>query len=62
MALGFIAYHSVQDMEYSEGRGMVAADRVVVVRDAGPNDKCRAGKVQSITTRRGLIGFGIFLP
>lgn len=43
-ALGFIAYHSVQDMKHSEGSGVVAADRIVVVRDAGANDKCRAGK------------------
>lgn len=41
-------------MEYSEGCGVVTADRVVVVRDAGSNDKCGALEVKSITGYRRL--------
>lgn len=31
-------------MEYSKGSGVVTADGVVIVRNAGPDDKRRAGK------------------
>jgi len=37
---------------------MVTAERVVVVRDAGSNNECCAGKVQSITSH-GVSKLGI---
>ena len=43
-AFGFITYHSVQDVEHSERCGVITADGVVMVWDAGPNDERCAAK------------------
>lgn len=40
-------------MEYCERCGVVTADRTVVIRNARPNDKCRAEEVQLIAGHEG---------